>query len=80
MAANISLAQRAANCDASFGPTVSNCKTSRFDFTLLFEQSILTIAPLVLCLLLTVPRIVRLLGSRRKANGRLRLALKLVCN
>ncbi|UKZ72509.1 hypothetical protein TrVFT333_000139 [Trichoderma virens FT-333] len=34
-----------ADCDDLFGPVATNCSSPRFDFTLKFEQSILTIAP-----------------------------------
>ena len=39
-----------------FGPVVRGCGTN-FDFTLLFEETILFIAPLALALLLSVHRV-----------------------
>jgi hypothetical protein len=51
--------------DDVFGPIVKGCR-SNFDFTLLFEQAILTIGPAVLLLLFVPPRIIRLLRSNKK--------------
>jgi ATP-binding cassette, subfamily C (CFTR/MRP), member 1 len=51
--------------DDTFGPVVHGCR-SNFDFTLLFEQSILSIGPAALLLLLAPPRLVRLLRSSKK--------------
>ncbi|EHK26512.1 uncharacterized protein TRIVIDRAFT_20223, partial [Trichoderma virens Gv29-8] len=52
--------------DDSFGPTVSGCETPRFDFTLLFEQSILNIAPCALLLIFSLPRTLYLFRSKPK--------------
>lgn len=53
-------------CDDNvFGPTVAyGCRAS-FDFTLLFEQSILSIGPSVILLVLAPPRILQLLTRHR---------------
>ncbi|KAL7953090.1 P-loop containing nucleoside triphosphate hydrolase protein [Trichoderma compactum] len=56
----------ALDCDNSFGPTASSCETPRFDFTLLFEQSILNIAPCVLLLIFSLPRTLYLFRSKPK--------------
>lgn len=37
------------NADAAFGPAIDSECRGGFDFTLLFEQSILTLAPAVVC-------------------------------
>ncbi|KAL7941848.1 P-loop containing nucleoside triphosphate hydrolase protein [Trichoderma barbatum] len=36
------------HCDDSFGPVIANCSSSRFDFTLEFEQSNFTVVPCAL--------------------------------
>ncbi|KAL7944723.1 P-loop containing nucleoside triphosphate hydrolase protein [Trichoderma barbatum] len=56
----------ALSCDDSFGPTAGSCETPRFDFTLLFEQFILNIAPCALLLLISLPRILYLFRSKPK--------------
>lgn len=53
--------------DDSFGPIVKGCR-SDFDFTLLFEQTILSIGPAVLLLLFTPLRLVTLLRYRTKTR------------
>jgi hypothetical protein len=53
--------------DDLFGPFIQGCR-SNFDFTLLFEQSILSIPPAALLLVLAPPRLVRLIQSRRKTG------------
>ena len=59
--------------DDVFGPVVKGCRAN-FDFTLLFEQSILTIGPAALLLLFAPPRLIRLLRSNRKTlSSRLRV-------
>lgn len=52
----------------SFGPQVKSC-LGGFDFTLLFEESILSIGPMALVLLLVPVRIVYLFRSKRKVYG-----------
>ncbi|RFU75576.1 abc transporter [Trichoderma arundinaceum] len=56
----------ALSCDDSFGPVASGCETPRFDFTLLFEQSILNIAPCALLLIISLPRSLYLFRSKPK--------------
>ena len=51
--------------DDLFGPQVLGCRES-FDFTLLFEQSILSLLPSILLLLVSVPRFIKL--SRDKCR------------
>ncbi|PYH48029.1 putative multidrug resistance protein [Aspergillus saccharolyticus JOP 1030-1] len=56
------------NCrseDQRFGPSLSDCLI-RFDFTLLFEQSILELVPSILLILLAPLRLVQLLRSPKK--------------
>jgi len=61
-----------------FGPTVEGCQNG-FDFTLLFEESIMTIGPLVLVLVvLVVPRIAILRRKKKKVRRGLLCFLKLV--
>jgi len=45
--------------DDSFGPQVIGCREN-FDFTLLFEQSVLSLGPSALMLITCVPRILQL--------------------
>lgn len=60
--------------DDVFGPVVQGCR-SNFDFTLLFEQTILSIGPAALLLLFAPPRLVTLLRSSKKTRaGKLRLS------
>jgi hypothetical protein len=59
--------------DDVFGPVIQGCR-SNFDFTLLFEQTILSIGPAALLLLFAPPRVIRLLRSNKKTRpSRLRL-------
>jgi hypothetical protein len=59
--------------DDVFGPIVQGCR-SNFDFTLLFEQTILSIGPAALLLIFAPPRVLRLLRSTKKTlSSRLRL-------
>ncbi|CZT41190.1 related to multidrug resistance protein [Rhynchosporium secalis] len=53
--------------DDTFGPILKDCR-SGFDFTLLFEQTILSIGPASLLLLFAPPRIVTLLKSSAKTR------------
>jgi ATP-binding cassette subfamily C (CFTR/MRP) protein 1 len=55
--------------DNSFGPFLDLPGKETFDFTLLFEETILSIAPSALLLLLIPPRILRLWKTPRKVNG-----------
>jgi hypothetical protein len=51
--------------DDRFGPTVVGCRDD-FDFTLLFEQSILSLGPSVVLLIVSFPRIIQLYRCRMK--------------
>ena len=55
--------------DNSFGPFLDLPGKPTFDFTLLFEETILSIGPSALFLLLIPPRVVRLLKLPRKVTG-----------
>jgi hypothetical protein len=59
-------------CDISvedvFGPQVEGC-LGDFDFTLLFEETILSIAPLAITLLLLPARIMHLRRQPQKVHG-----------
>jgi hypothetical protein len=56
-----------ARADDSFGPSIVGCRDD-FDFTLLFEETILSILPLALALLFAPPRIFYLLQRERKVE------------
>lgn len=56
---NTSSVPCALGMDDTFGPVVKGCRDN-FDFTLLFEQGIMTTAPAALLLLLIPPRIYQL--------------------
>lgn len=63
-----------------FGPTVSHCRGD-FDFTLLFEESLLAIAPSVLLLLALPLRCRQLWKKRTKEVARSPVYwFKVVCN
>ncbi|APA07350.1 hypothetical protein sscle_02g021200 [Sclerotinia sclerotiorum 1980 UF-70] len=53
--------------DDSFGPVLKGCREN-FDFTLVFEESILSLAPSAFLLLLVPARLVQLWGSRKKVR------------
>ncbi|KAH7371789.1 ABC transporter-like protein [Cadophora sp. MPI-SDFR-AT-0126] len=55
--------------DNNFGPFLQIPGKETFDFTLLFEETILSIGPSVLLLLYVPPRIFRLWKSPRKVTG-----------
>jgi hypothetical protein len=55
--------------DNSFGPFLDLPNRATFDFTLLFEEAILSIAPSAILLLLIPPRILRLWKTPRKVIG-----------
>jgi len=71
--AGLSLLQpRAVNSttlDNNFGPFLQIPGKETFDFTLFFEETILSIGPSALLLLLIPPRIFRLWKSPRKVTG-----------
>lgn len=74
---NSTYAQLQASSDDSFGPQVT-VLVRDFDFTLLFEQSILTVGPVALSLLIFPIRLRQLYNASVKGRrGRL-LLLKLV--
>lgn len=54
--------------DNSWGPAVDSCRRT-FDFTLLFEQAILSALPACLFILLALLRIWRLLGREQRAKA-----------
>jgi hypothetical protein len=64
--------------DNSFGPFYKLPNKSTFDFTLLFEETILSIAPSALLLLLIPPRILHLWKTPRKVNSSYLLTAKIV--
>lgn len=65
-------------CDASLGPTATDCGTdSRFDFTVAFELSALSITPYAVFLSAAVPRLVHLWTHSRKVAGKPLHVLKL---
>jgi ATP-binding cassette subfamily C (CFTR/MRP) protein 1 len=55
--------------DNSFGPFLGVSGTTTFDFTLLFEETILTILPAALLLLLIPLRVLRLWKTPRKITS-----------
>lgn len=68
------MAQASPSCaalDDSFGPHAGNCRGG-FDFTLLFEEAILTILPLGVLFLVLPPRVWFLLkrGKKVVAGGK----------
>lgn len=63
--------------DASFGPAVEGCDRT-FDFTVAFEESILSIVPSVLLILVAPIRILLLKDQRRRVGGRAFQRAKLV--
>ena len=64
--------------DNSFGPFLELPDKATFDFTLLFEETILSIAPSALLLFLIPPRILHLWKSPRKVNHSYLLTTKIV--
>jgi len=63
--------------DDVFGPVVSGCRQD-FDFTLLFEQSILTLVPAALLLLVAPLRLLQLYKANAKTRPALVGQIKLV--
>lgn len=70
---NVSCAQ----IDNTFGPYALHCRGA-FDFTLLFEETILTIVPLGLALLVAPFRIAYVFKKSKKVNDGPLIHLKLV--
>lgn len=64
--------------DDTFGPWAGSCRGG-FDFTLLFEESILSLLPLCLLLLVVPLRIPYLIKRNIKVNQSLLSPSKLVC-
>lgn len=64
--------------DNSFGPFLKTPGRQTFDFTLLFEETILSILPSALLLLLIPSRIGRLWRTPRKVTGSYLQSTKLV--
>ena len=73
-----------ANCpssaDDAFGPTVQGDCRQGFDFTLLFEQTVLSIPPACLLIILAPWRISRLLKSSIKTQSSPIRSAKTVCS
>lgn len=70
-----------ADCsDDSFGPWAGSSCRGGLDFTLAFEQTILTIAPATLFLLLIAPRLLFLLGEAPKTVKNTTRYIKTVSN
>ncbi len=63
--------------DDSFGPWAASCRGG-FDFTLLFEETVLTILPLGLLLVIASFRLMHLRKKKRKVVQSWVLVLKLV--
>ena len=64
--------------DDTFGPWAGSCRGG-FDFTLLFEESFLSLLPLCLLLLAVPLRVLYLIKRGIKVNRNLLLPFKLVC-
>jgi ATP-binding cassette, subfamily C (CFTR/MRP), member 1 len=75
------MAMRSSECtrlDDTFGPHATNCRGG-FDFTLQFEETILSLSPLAILLLIAPLRIFYLFKKEKKVDKSPLLALKLVC-
>jgi ATP-binding cassette subfamily C (CFTR/MRP) protein 1 len=68
--------------DDTFGPAIGNCESGAvrgdFDFTLLFEQSVLSILPSALLLLVVPWRSLQLASQSRKVRKHSSHGLKIV--
>lgn len=64
--------------DDEFGPIISRACHRGFDFTLLFEQSVLSIGPSALLLLLFPIRVWTLYGASKKTGPNYTRAVKIV--
>uniref|UniRef100_A0A8H7NNV7 ABC transporter n=1 Tax=Bionectria ochroleuca TaxID=29856 RepID=A0A8H7NNV7_BIOOC len=62
----------------TFGPTVAYSCLNGFDFTLLFEESVLTLLPLLLTVVILIPRAIFLRKTAPKAKRSWLFALKCV--
>lgn len=67
-----------AEADQQFGPFVEPLSSDQFDFTLLFEQSIFSIAPAAALIVLSIPRIVFLYKTKPRVRRSVLLTVKLV--
>ncbi|KAG6153317.1 hypothetical protein E4U37_003042 [Claviceps purpurea] len=74
------MAKKACSIDVHdvIGPTVTRSCLHGFDFTLLFEESILTLLPLLFTVVLLIPRAIVLRKKGRKVQRSWLFALKLV--
>lgn len=75
------MAMQSSQCtrlDDTFGPHAANCRGD-FDFTLLFEETILSLTPLAILLIVAPLRILYLFKKDRKVVQSPLLSLKLVC-
>lgn len=63
--------------DRTFGPWAQQCRGA-FDFTLLFEESILTLVPLCIMILLAPFRIAYLFKKKRKVEDTPLVHMKIV--
>ena len=66
-----------AHIDNTFGPYAKQCRGG-FDFTLFFEETILSILPLVIILLITPARIWYMIRRTNKVTGSQLFVLKSV--
>ena len=64
--------------DDTFGPHADGCRGG-FDFTLMFEETVLTIIPLAFILICAPFRTLYLLRKRTKVHRSWLLIVKLVC-
>lgn len=72
--------QQSLSCDNHFGPAATGCDRPRFDFTVVFEQSILSIGPYIALLLAAVPRLYVLQRKTRKVKDQSLSRVKQVCS
>jgi ATP-binding cassette, subfamily C (CFTR/MRP), member 1 len=75
------MAMQSSECtrlDDTFGPHAANCRGG-FDFTLLFEETILSLSPLAIVLIIAPLRIFYLFKKEKKVVQSPVLSLKLVC-
>lgn len=72
-----SSASRALHSNQSFGPVEED--RYDFDFSLVFQESVLSIVPSVLLLVIAPFRLLALSERRKRIGGRLFRSLKLVC-
>lgn len=68
------------SCDNHFGPAATAWDRPRFDFTVAFEQSILSIGPYTALLLAALPRLYVLQKKTRKVKDHSLSRAKQVCH